>query len=110
MKTKNKLIQKLLPLSMVVFMVMLSVDSFANNVSVSAGLNSINSIIRSQVFGVAVNILYAICGVVAIVGTIHVYSKWSSGDPNTTKIAASWVGALIFVAVSALVIRAMTGL
>ena len=35
----------------------------------------------------------------------QVYSKFSSGDPDTSKTAASWFGACIFLIVAATILR-----
>lgn len=59
-----------------------------------------------EVFETACNLLYAVCAIMAIIGTFHVYSKWTSGDPDTTKAVAGWAGGLIFIAVAIAVIRA----
>ena len=37
--------------------------------------------------------------------TNKVYSKFSSGDPDTSKTAASWFGACIFLIVAATILR-----
>ena len=49
--------------------------------------------------------IYAIGAVVGLIGGIKVYSKWSSGDPDTSKTAASWFGACIFLVVAATILR-----
>ena len=36
---------------------------------------------------------------------IKVYNKFSSGDPDTSKTAASWFGACIFLIVAATILR-----
>ena len=61
----------------------------------------------TDVFETAVNLLYAVCAIMAIIGAFHVYSKWSSGDPDVTKAAAGWIGGLIFVGVAITIIRAV---
>ena len=38
-------------------------------------------------------------------GAIRVYSKFSSGDPDTGKTAGSWFGACVFLIVAATVLR-----
>lgn len=43
--------------------------------------------------------------VVGLIGGIKVYGKFSSGDPDTSKTAASWFGACIFLIVSATILR-----
>lgn len=50
-------------------------------------------------------LIYAIGAVVGLVGSIRVYQKFSSGDPDTSKTAASWLGACVFLIVAATVLR-----
>lgn len=60
-------------------------------------------------FDPAVKLIYAIGAVVGLIGAIRVYSKFSSGDPDTAKTAASWFGACIFLIVCATVLRSFFG-
>lgn len=41
----------------------------------------------------------------SLIGAIRVYSKFSSGDPDTGKTAGSWFGACVFLIVAATVLR-----
>ena len=50
-------------------------------------------------------LIYAVGAVIGLIGGIKVYQKFSSGDPDTSKTAASGVGACIFLIVSATVLR-----
>ena len=50
-------------------------------------------------------LIYAVGAVIGLIGGIKVYQKFSSGDPDTSKTAASWFGACIFLSVSATVLR-----
>ena len=50
-------------------------------------------------------LIYAVGDVIGLIGGIKVYQKFSSGDPDTSKTAASWFGACIFLIVSATVLR-----
>ena len=45
---------------------------------------------------------FAVCG---LIGGVKVYNKFSSGDPDTSKTAASWFGACIFLIVAATILR-----
>jgi len=81
---------------------------FAQSINPSTALNQVNTQVRGM-FGAASNLLFGIAALIAIVGVIHVYTKWSKNDPNTTTVAASWFGALVFVALSGVIIRALTG-
>ena len=56
-------------------------------------------------FDPATKLIYAIGAVVGLIGGIKVYGKFSAGDPDTSKTAASWFGACIFLIVSATILR-----
>ena len=74
-----------------------------------AGIQAATNLV-TQYFVTAQTLLYAIGGVVGIVGAVKVYNKWSHGDPDTNKTAASWFGACIFLVVVATVLKAFFGL
>ena len=69
-----------------------------------AGINEATSMVTSY-FDPATKLIYAIGAVVGLIGGIKVYSKFSSGDPDTSKTAASWFGACIFLIVAATILR-----
>ena len=50
-------------------------------------------------------LVYAIGAVCGLIGGVKVYNKFSSGDPDTSKTAASWFGACIFLIVAATILR-----
>ena len=50
-------------------------------------------------------LIYSIGAVIGLIGGVKVYSKFSSGDPDTSKTAASWFGACIFLIVAATILR-----
>ena len=50
-------------------------------------------------------LIYAVGAVVGLIGGIKVYQKFSSGDPDTSKTAASWFGACIFLVIAGTVLR-----
>lgn len=56
-------------------------------------------------FEPATKLIYAIGAVVGLIGGVKVYGKFSSGDPDTSKTAASWFGACIFLIVAATILR-----
>jgi len=59
----------------------------------------------TQFFDPATKLIYAIGAVVGLIGGVKVYNKFSSGDPDTSKTAASWFGACIFLIVAATILR-----
>ena len=70
----------------------------------SAGITEATNMVTSY-FDPATKLIYAIGAVVGLIGGIKVYGKFSSGDPDTSKTAASWFGACIFLIVSATILR-----
>jgi hypothetical protein len=56
-------------------------------------------------FDPATKLIYAIGAVVGLIGGVKVYGKFSSGDPDTSKTAASWFGACVFLIVAATILR-----
>lgn len=69
-----------------------------------AGINEATSMISSY-FEPGTKLIYAIGAVVGLIGGVKVYGKFSSGDPDTSKTAASWFGACIFLIVAATILR-----
>ncbi|MBV8326710.1 DUF4134 domain-containing protein [Chryseobacterium sp.] len=70
----------------------------------SAGINEATQMVTSY-FEPATQLIYAIGAVVGLIGGVKVYNKFSSGDPDTSKTAASWFGACIFLIVAATILR-----
>jgi hypothetical protein len=70
----------------------------------SAGILEATQMITSY-FDPATKLIYAIGAVVGLIGGVKVYNKFSSGDPDTSKTAASWFGACIFLIVAATILR-----
>lgn len=69
-----------------------------------AGINEATSMVTSY-FAPGTKLIYAIGAVVGLIGGVKVYGKFSSGDPDTSKTAASWFGACIFLIVAATILR-----
>ena len=83
---------------------LLSISSaFAQGNGLS-GINQATSMVTSY-FDPATKLIYAIGAVVGLIGGVKVYSQFSSGDPDTSKTAASWFGACIFLIVAATILR-----
>jgi hypothetical protein len=70
----------------------------------SAGITEATQMVTSY-FDPATKLIYALGAVIGLIGGVKVYSKFSSGDPDTSKTAASWFGACIFLIVSATILR-----
>jgi len=70
-----------------------------------AGITEATTKIK-QYFKTGTDLMYAIGGIVGLVGAIKVYNKWSAGEPDTAKVASAWFGACIFLVVVATVLKA----
>ena len=70
----------------------------------TAGINEATQMVTSY-FDPATQLIYAIGAVVGLIGGVKVYNKFSNGDPDTSKTAASWFGACIFLIVAATILR-----
>lgn len=68
------------------------------------GITEATSMVTSY-FDPLTRLIYAVGAVVGLIGGIKVYQKFSSGDPDTSKTAASWFGSCIFLIVAATVLR-----
>ncbi len=69
-----------------------------------SGITQATQMVTSY-FDPATKLIYAIGAVVGLIGGVKVYNKFSSGDPDTSKTAASWFGACIFLIVAATILR-----
>ena len=58
-------------------------------------------------FDPATKLIYAAGALCGLIGAIKVYTKFSSGDHDTGKVAGSWIGACLFLNVDATVQRAI---
>lgn len=75
----------------------------------NAGINEANQKVRSY-FESGCNLMYAVGAVLGLIGAVKVYSKWNSGDPDTSKVAAAWFGSCVFLVVVATVIKSFFGI
>jgi hypothetical protein len=74
----------------------------------NAGINEANTKVRSY-FSAGTSLMYAVGAVLGLIGAVKVYTKWNSGDPDTSKVAAAWFGSCVFLVVVATVIRSFFG-
>ena len=93
--------QKILISAAFIFSALSSALAQGNGLS---GITDATNMVTSY-FDPATKLIYAIGAVVGLIGGIKVYGKFSSGDPDTSKTAASWFGACIFLIVSATILR-----
>ena len=85
-----------------VALVMIAVAVDAQNGQ--AGIQKANSEVRSY-FQSGTSLMYAVGAILGLIGAVKVYSKWNSGDPDTSKVAASWFGSCIFLVIVTTVIK-----
>lgn len=80
---------------LLVALIMAAITAFAQGNGVG-GITEATKMVTSY-FDPATKLIYAIGAVVGLIGGVKVYNKFSSGDPDTSKTAASWFGACIFL-------------
>ncbi len=88
---------------LLVALIMAAITAFAQGNGVG-GITEATKMVTSY-FDPATKLIYAIGAVVGLIGGVKVYNKFSSGDPDTSKTAASWFGACIFLIVAATILR-----
>ena len=69
-----------------------------------AGINEATSMVSSY-FDPGTKLIYAIGAAAGLVGGGQVYGKFSSGDPDTSKTAASRLAACILLIIAATILR-----
>ena len=90
-------------ITMLLLMAITAIGAYAQGNGI-AGINEATKRVTSY-FDPGPNLSYAVGAVVGLIGGIKVYNKFSSGDPDTSKTAASWFGACIFLIVAATILR-----
>ncbi|WP_276481020.1 DUF4134 domain-containing protein [Paraflavitalea pollutisoli] len=74
-----------------------------------AGIEEANTKVRGY-FAVGCNLMYAVGGILGLIGAVRVYQKWAGGHPDTSSVAAAWFGACVFLVVVATVIKSFFGI
>lgn len=77
---------------------------YAKAQSGETGIDAATTEVKNY-FDNAINLMYAVGGVLGVVGAVKVYNKWNSGDQDTSKVAASWFGSCVFLIVVATVLK-----
>lgn len=75
----------------------------------NTGINQATTMVSSY-FDTGINLMYAVGGILGLIGAVRVYQKWSHGDHDTSKVAAAWFGSCIFLVVVATLIKSFFGL
>ena len=97
-------------LMLIVGLLTLFGHAYAQTADGNNGINQANTLIRSY-FSSATQLMYAISGIVGLVGAIRVFWLWNGGHrEEMLKAASGWFGSMIFIAVVALIIQAFFGL
>ena len=88
---------------------MITMSAVGQTADGNTGISQANTMVRGY-FQTATQLMYAVGGIVGIIGAIRVYLMWSHGDPHTSKVATAWFSACIFLVVVATVIQSFFGL
>lgn len=74
----------------------------------AAGITQAATEIKSYIAPIKM-LMWAIGGVVGIIGGIRVYIKWNNGDQDVNKELMMWGGAMIFLIIVPVVVEAFFG-
>lgn len=83
--------------------------AWAQNSNASSAITTATNEVK-KVYSVGVNLMLAVGAICGLVGAISVFQKWQQGDPQTTKHAAGWFGACIFLVLVGTILKTMFGL
>ena len=97
--------------TLVITCALLSVGAYAmagggGTATAAAGLEQANTGIRAM-WPTVQKLMFTVMAIIGLVGAASVYGKWSNGDPDTRKAAASWFGALIFAGLVVVILGAV---
>jgi|SRR6185437_12717915 len=90
------------------FLLVGTLVSKAQSANGSAGIQAATKQVVSY-YAVGCTLMYAIGAIVGLIGAVKVYQKWSHGDHDTSKVAAAWFGACIFLVVVAAILSGFFG-
>ncbi|TDQ73815.1 DUF4134 domain-containing protein [Sphingobacterium yanglingense] len=92
----------------VLFLAMVHVGELLYAQDGRSGIQTANTQVRGY-FEVGTQLMLAIGALVGLIGAVKVYTKWSQGDQDTSKVAASWFGSCIFLVVVSVIIKSFFG-
>ena len=87
---------------------MVALESKAQAANGAGGIQAATKAV-SGYYAVGCTLMYAIGAIVGLIGAVKVYQKWSHGDHDTSKVAAAWFGACIFLVVVAAILSGFFG-
>lgn len=73
------------------------------------GIKDADQAVR-QYFDSGANLMYAVCGLLGLIGAVKVFQKWNNGDQDTNKTAAAWFGSCIFLVVVVTILKSFFGI
>jgi len=73
------------------------------------GIEAADTQVRGY-FASGTKLMYAVGGILGLIGAVKVYQKWNGGDQDTSKVAAAWFGSCIFLVVVATIIKSFFGI
>jgi Domain of unknown function (DUF4134) len=90
------------------FCLMAALESKGQAANGAAGISAATNAVKGY-YAVGCTLMYAIGAIVGLIGAVKVYQKWSHGDHDTSKVAAAWFGACIFLVVVAAILSGFFG-
>jgi len=91
-----------------VYLMLVEIQVQAQGANGAAGIEAADKAVRGY-FTVGTSLMYAVGGILGLIGAVKVYQKWNGGDQDTSKVAAAWFGSCIFLVVVSTVIKSFFG-
>lgn len=109
MKPKGITISRKKLVSLCILALLIAQDIAVQAQNGKTGIQKANSEVRGY-FADGTDLMYAVGGLLGLIGAVKVYQKWNSGDQDTSKVAAAWFGSCIFLVVVATIIKSFFGI
>jgi hypothetical protein len=88
----------------------LVISASAQTADGNAGITQANQLVRTY-YQTGISLMYAISGIIGLIGAIKVFSLWNGGHRDEIgKAAAAWFGSCVFIVVVATVLQSFFGL
>lgn len=83
-------------------------DAFAAGGGIDGALGNANQSLRDAT-GTLSTLIYAVGGIVGVIGGLRIFNKWNNGDQDINKELVGWGGAALFLFLAPTIMTAFFG-
>ena len=95
-------------LALLIILVSACPGAWAQTADGNTGINQATTLMKSY-FDSLTNLAYIIAAIIAVIGAIHVFDKWTNRDPHIGSWIAGYFAAIIFIVIIIPVIKSFFG-